>query len=145
MLKKCLNEQYPDCIVDDSGKLCNDLTDYEPLLESFGYEIIAKADEDDYQGDSIVLYKDNDTDNYGILIFGWGSCSGCDALQACKDVDDIVDLAKRLYTSIMWIGDASNTLIHIMHKDWDGTHLNKDMVTNFIERATKVLKRETLE
>jgi hypothetical protein len=54
--------------------------DYDPLLESFGYEILLKIDDDDYQGDSRLLFKDGK--QYGLLIFGWGSCSAGDRAPA---------------------------------------------------------------
>ena len=48
--------------------------DYQPLLESFEYDILLQIDDNDYQGDSRLLFKDGD--RFGILTFGWGSCSG---------------------------------------------------------------------
>ena len=41
--------------------------DYQPMLEEFG-EILVQVDEDDYQGDSYLLYKKDN--QYGFLVFG---------------------------------------------------------------------------
>lgn len=74
--------------------------DYKPLLESFDYEILLQVDDDDYQGDSRILFKNDDM--FGVLIFGWGSCSGCDALQACSSLEEVDDLRKNLFNGIVW-------------------------------------------
>ena len=78
---------------------CNSWYDYQPMLDEFG-EILLKVDEDDYQGDSFLIYKKDN--KYGLLIFGWGSCSGCDALQACNNIDEVQELMNSLYDSITW-------------------------------------------
>lgn len=55
--------------------------DYKPIVNSFG-KIIIQVNDGDYQEDSYILLEDDG--RYGYLSFGWGSCSGCDALQACS-------------------------------------------------------------
>ena len=75
--------------------------DYQPIIDAFG-KIIIQKDDDDYQGDSYIVYKFEDN-RYGVLIFGWGSCSGCNALQACYgNRDEIQDLINSLYNSIIY-------------------------------------------
>ena len=59
---------------------------YELLIESAGLEIVDSMCFGAYQGDEVVLVKKDD--KYGILIFGYGSCTGCDALQAAWDDDE---------------------------------------------------------
>ena len=66
--------------------------DYEPIINSFGVVAVSESG-GDYSGDTFVLY-DRGGDKFGYLVFGWGSCSGCDMLQSCgsyQDVDDIID------------------------------------------------------
>lgn len=78
--------------------------DYGPLLESLGYEIVLRADDADPRGssgDSRVLYR-ADANRYGVLIFGWGSCAGCDALQACRSYEEIEELRRSLLEQIIW-------------------------------------------
>lgn len=62
---KPLQEIYPGA---DKGYFSEE--DYVPLLQSFGYEILLQVDEDDYQGDSIVIFRDTDSARYGYLMFG---------------------------------------------------------------------------
>lgn len=82
---------YPD--IDEATLSGN----YQPIINSFG-EVLIQVDECNYQGDSYILYK---ADNgYKFLTFGWGSCSGCDALQACSDYGDIDNLITSLESQI---------------------------------------------
>lgn len=73
--------------------------DYQPMLDEFG-EILIQVDGEGYSGDSFLIYKNDN--KYGFLTFGWGSCSGCDALQACTTIDEVQELMDRLYNYITW-------------------------------------------
>ncbi len=90
--------------------------EYKPLLESMEYEILVKVDEDDYQGDSWVLFKDGT--RYGFLNFGWGSCSGCDALQACESLEEIESLRNELHKSIIWHQDKKAMIDWLLKHQW---------------------------
>ena len=73
--------------------------DYTPIINNFG-EVILREDEDDYQGDTHVVIKSDN--KFGYLVFGWGSCSGCDRLQACSTYEDIQELMDSLHNDIKW-------------------------------------------
>lgn len=90
--------------------------DYNPMLKEFG-DILIEIDEDDYQGDSFILYKNED--KYGFLTFGWGSCSGCDALQGCNNIEEVQELMDSLYNSIQWFDDLKSVKSYFETKDWD--------------------------
>lgn len=90
--------------------------DYTPLIESFG-EILIRVDDLDYQGDSRILYKKNN--KYGFLVFGWGSCSGCDALQSCGTMKDIEDLRSSLEKNIEWFPTLEELQTRVKNKDWE--------------------------
>lgn len=79
-----LSEVYisPD-ETEDSVYLLGDLCSYDPILNDLG-KVLFKLDEGSYSGDTRLIYTDSNS-RYGILTFGWGSCSGCDALQSCED------------------------------------------------------------
>lgn len=64
----------PDWVTEKYG------TDYEELVGSWGHEVLSFDTIGSYQGDHLVLLRDGD--RYGIVVIGYGSCSGCDALQA---------------------------------------------------------------
>lgn len=80
-------EIYPDCV--DSDGNFNNPSGYQLIIEEFG-NILVQVDDQDYQGDSRILYENNG--QYGYLKFGWGSCSGCDALQGCDSVLELDEL-----------------------------------------------------
>lgn len=88
------------------------VSDYDPILHSFG-EVVVKVDENDYSGDSLVLLRKES--RYGFLIFGWGSCSGCDALQGCNSYRDIEQLIQQLENNIIWfdsLGEAESYIFN---------------------------------
>lgn len=121
--KTLILKLYPEA---DGG--CFYPSDYDPLIHSFG-EVLIKVDDGDYQGDSrVLLSKDG---RFGILIFGWGSCSGCDALQACSGISDINDLRERLLASIRW-GTKDETLQHLQTHDWEGDFSNSEETRRFV-------------
>lgn len=72
---------------------------YQPMIDDFG-QVLVQVDDNDYQGDTRVAYfKDG---KYGFLNFGWGSCSGCDALQACNSREETAELIEETERSIIW-------------------------------------------
>jgi hypothetical protein len=70
---------------------------YDSITQLFG-EVIIDVTDSDYQGDTRLLIKRHG--KYGILIFGWGSCSGCDALEGCSSDQDYYDLISSLENDI---------------------------------------------
>jgi len=75
---------------------------YDDLVSAMDTEILIECHEGSYQGDSHYLMEKNG--EYGILTFGWGSCSGCDALEAIgEDYDKVVSFMNDLYDEIEWM------------------------------------------
>jgi hypothetical protein len=112
--------------------------DYNAMLETMG-EIVIKVDDHDYQGDSRVLFHDKDTDQYGYLIFGWGSCSGCDALQSCSTLKEVDDLRYGLYSSIIW-KDKGDMLDFFENRDWETKYeWHAKETKEFVEKVTDYL------
>lgn len=89
--------------------------DYQPMLNEFG-NILLQKDEQDYQGDSFLIYEKDD--KYGYLTFGWGSCSGCDALQACNTIDEVQELMDKLYSDIKWFDSLDALKEYFEKTDW---------------------------
>lgn len=112
--------------------------DYNPLLSSFG-PIVLQVDDHDYQGDSRVLYKKGD--RFGVLIFGWGSCSGCDELQACDSYEDAEKLRQQLEAKIKWM--TKTEALEWLNDDWArkseySWHIKE--TRNFYELAKKFIE-----
>lgn len=74
--------------------------EYEDIVSSFG-NVLVEVNEDDYSGSSWVLLKAKDN-RFGYLTYSWGSCSGCDALEACDSIEEREELHSELWNSITW-------------------------------------------
>lgn len=104
---------YPDKWK-DSDDIDEYIFDYDPILNSFG-KILVKVEDHDYHGDSRILYEKNG--KYGFLVFGWGSCSGCDALQACQTFKDLDELITDLEGKIKWFDTLEEVQKYVQHQD----------------------------
>lgn len=76
---------------------------YAPLIEkSLGYQIVIESRYGDFSGSSLMLLKKDKL--YSILVFGWGSCSGCDsleyALEETNSLRALEELCEYLYNKI---------------------------------------------
>jgi hypothetical protein len=110
---------------------------YNGLLGLIG-DILLQVDDHDYQGDSRLIYQR--AGDYGLLIFGWGSCSGCDALQACDTIEEVHQLGERLENSVQWM-PAKELLEYFNKHDWEGDYSYHDEETKeFVEKAKVLLE-----
>lgn len=90
---------------------------YRDLLALMGEPVVVEQ-VGSYQGDYLVLFKGHG-DLWGFLTFGYGSCSGCDALEACSDPADLEALYTRLRDSVKWESkDAMRE--YVANKDYRG-------------------------
>lgn len=90
------------------------VSSYQPIIESFG-KVLIQVDDRDYSGDTRVLYEKDG--KYGFLNFGWGSCSGCDALQACKNEQAVDELIDSLEQAVKWFDSLSEAAAYITSKE----------------------------
>lgn len=116
---KAITEVYPE-LVDKQDGYWWGASSYQPMLESLGFEIALQIDDDDYQGDSRLLLRDGE--KVGYLNFGWGSCSGCDALQACDSIKEVENLRQSLFDSIRWFDGPRDALKFFVEHDWEGDY-----------------------
>lgn len=115
-----------------------DWYDYQPMLEAFG-KIAIQVDDRCYQGDSRLLYDENG--KIGYLIFGWGSCSGCDALQACDSIEEVQELCDELQDDIKWFDSKKEALEWFTTHDWEGDFFSSTEETNeFVQKCIEYLQ-----
>ena len=88
---------------------------YEIILRSFQYKIIIRVDENGYSGDIYVVFED-DYRGFGYLCFGFGSCTGCDALKKCKTVAEAEMLQLKLHNKIRWF-ESLDEMLEYLHDD----------------------------
>jgi hypothetical protein len=100
---------YPNAV---DGTYFETIYDYEPIVKSFG-DVLVQVDDEDYSGDTrVLLHKDG---RYGFLNFGWGSCSGCDTLQACSSYKEIDVLIEELENNIKWFDTLTEATAYIIN------------------------------
>jgi hypothetical protein len=122
---------------DDAWGWC----DYQPMLDAFG-KIAIQVDDHDYQGDSRLLYDENG--KIGFLIFGWGSCSGCDALQACDTLEEVQKLCDGLQSEIHWFDNREEALKWFLTHDWEGDYSwYADETKKFVRKCKEYLSQVT--
>lgn len=73
---------------------------YSSLVEAMPGEVALWVTGGSYQGDHYVLLKQHDL--YGYLSIGYGSCSGCDALESCESFAEVKHLYEELMSDIVW-------------------------------------------
>lgn len=112
--------------------------DYQPIINNIG-NVVVQVDDAGYQGDTRVLY--NNSGNIGFLRFGWGSCSGCDALQACDTFDDVQTLVNELTESVRWFGSFIEALAFFKEHDWAGDYdWHKEETASFVKQVIDYLE-----
>lgn len=112
---------------------------YRDLVHTFA-AIGLQVDDSDYEGDSWLLVSDGT--RFGVLMFGWGSCSGCDALQAAYgDRAALAELRADLARSVHWEPDAAALLAYVESKDWSlDFRGDADPAKAFRKRAIEILR-----
>jgi hypothetical protein len=109
---------------------------YWDLIESFEVTVLLEQEEDGeaYEGDTRVLLTDGT--RWGMLTFGWGSCSGCDALAGCGTNAEVTQLRDELWNAIIWRDSPGDLATYIRDKDWT---LDFSYSATFNEAALSIL------
>lgn len=86
---------------------------YRELIDSMEYEVLKEEMLGSYQGDYLFFLKNGD--RYGLLCFGYGSCSGCDSLEACNSESDVTSLRDSIHGDIKWF-ECKNDVLDFIEK-----------------------------
>lgn len=111
---------------------------YLELVATMGVDVVKHETIGSYQGDYLLIVKEGGS--YGYLEFGYGSCSGCDALQACSSMEDVAALRQRLYESIQWGPSAAALAQWMKDRDWESQWVwHESEAATWIREAAKML------
>jgi hypothetical protein len=108
-----VRELFPNC--EDGSWFSH--PGYSAIVASFGTVELESSDPD-YQGSTYVVLRRDE--KVGYLEFGWGSCSGCDALEACESYSDLRDVVERLESNIRWFDSDDELKAWASAHDWPG-------------------------
>lgn len=110
---------------------------YDEIIKPWGLTVLHEWDQDDYQGSSVVIFQKGR--RYGFLEYSWGSCSGCDSLEAaCGDKGAIAELSDSLKDSIKWFNNRESLVAHL------DSYITKERADNFCCDRTKATALEEI-
>lgn len=104
-------------------KITDHIVDNTELVRTFGSNISIVERDGDYQGNDYYLLREGN--KYGMIILGFGSCSGCDILQGMyedahfsNDFAELIQYRDKMYESIVW-RTRSQMKEYILTKDFE--------------------------
>lgn len=142
--------------ITDSGHIYVEGPTYDTLATHCG-EVVESVAIGDYEGDLFYLLRRpvDSIPYYALLVLGYGSCSGCDALESARsdDGDDqagkaVEDLFNDFISSIIW--HDRQEMIQYLHDVLDGERItwwssSSDEATDFITLCIDILQRRSNE
>lgn len=72
---------------------------YDQIVATQG-EMLGNWTLGDWQGDYVYLLQNED--KYAFTVIGYGSCSGCDALEGCENDEEFNELKDSIINGIVW-------------------------------------------
>lgn len=89
--------------------------DYMPIVNHAGDVLVSHTPEAP-KGDAFFLLKGHDG-RFGFMVFGFGSCSGCDALQGCKTIEELDYLITALLSGVRWFQSLDDCIHFMQHTE----------------------------
>lgn len=108
---------------------------YQEMMTNSGYNVLAWETFGDYQGDYAAVLS-NGMD-YGFTVIGYGSCSGCDALEGCDTQEEYDTLMESVRNNIFW-GNQYDVRNKILNSFDDNNWYRSD--AGFNDSVMKLLK-----
>lgn len=98
---------------------------YVKALKALDVNVLVGMDlNDDYQGDWVGLVQAGQySDRYGLLVIGYGSCSGCDAWEAAENITEKLDVLRDVINRGKWFDSFDDAKAYIAdqherRQDW---------------------------
>lgn len=97
-------------------------------------EFLVNVDEGSYQGDSLIIAKDENGQYYYVQ-WGWGSCSGCDLLESVSGQEwEAVEAMRSSITPIV-----GKTVEQYLKNEYQNSW-NKELITQALQEWRKLQK-----
>lgn len=109
---------------------------YDEIIATQG-EIIKDWVIGDYQGDYVYLLKNED--RYAFTVVGYGSCSGCDALQSCENDEHFNSLKDDIVRGIVW-GTKQDVYDYINNQEANRWYFHEDEWEDMRKEIMEILK-----
>lgn len=139
-----MKKAYPPWAGDPEEFGYSQASDYGQMVSRLPGDVVVDVDAGSYQGDTFVLLRDGD--RWGYVTFGWGSCSGCDALQACSSFEEVADIYESLINDIHWEPSRLAMLDWFKAHDWEGSWTwHDDEHREFLAKALDALGARDLK
>ena len=113
---------------------------YSDLVDSMEVATLHSQSFGSYQGDTLAIVHEGN--RFGLLEYGWGSCSGCDALESCDgNVAELTEMRDRMYNGIQWYDTATELGDYLQNHDWQGSFWSStlDEVLEFVAQSVTIL------
>lgn len=109
---------------------------YDEIVETQG-DIIKDWTLGYYQGDYVYLLKNGD--KYAFTVIGYGSCSGCDALEGCGDDEEFNELKEDIVNSIVW-GTKQDVLDYVTNQEANRWYFHEEDWVEIRKEIKEILK-----
>lgn len=132
--------------------------DYDNLVRSWRYEVVAWLRTGEYQGDYWVILRkfSSRAYRYGFLVIGYGSCSGCDALEAAvtyapgataMDWGKVEEHRTLLHDGIHWGDSAEELATWLEDRDpavdwWVNDREGRHVISGFVSLLRSISRIE---
>lgn len=114
---------------------------WEAGFEERGMNIVAWETFGDWQGDYAVVFKANDN-LFAFDVIGYGSCSGCDSMEACETEKEYKELISGVVNRLQWLS-ADQTIDRINNEfDDNNWYRHEPTFKESIGRLVKAIKND---
>jgi len=109
---------------------------YSQIVATQG-EVIKGWTVGDWQGDYVYLLKNGD--KYGFTVIGYGSCTGCDSLQACENDKEFNELKEDIIKHIFW-GTKQEVLDYAFNENANRWYYHEEDFVEIQKEIREMLK-----
>lgn len=109
---------------------------YDEIVATQG-EIIKDWTLGYYQGDYVYLLKNGD--KYAFTVIGYGSCSGCDALEGCGDDEEFSALKEDIISGIVW-GTKQDVYDYVNNQEANRWYFHEEDWVDIRKDVLEILK-----